>query len=204
MSIIGRLIEQIVTVLVNVIYDMGYPGVFILMVLESAGIPIPSEIVVTFSGFLASQGYFNFWLVVFITTLANLIGSLIFYYVGYRFGNPFILKYGKYIYLTHHHLDLAKQWFEKYGDITVFIGRITPAVRTYISFPAGLGAMNLYRFIILTIIGSFIWNFILAYFGLWLGENWKVVTKYLDMIGLIAIILAITLVVYFWRQGWRL
>ncbi len=197
MSILAPIIEWVI----ELIGEFGYFGIFILMVLESAGIPIPSEAVVTFSGFLATRGVFDFWLVVLVSTLANLVGSMIFYYIGYFWGEPFVKRYGKYLYLGTHHLELARKWFNKYGGITVFVGRITPAVRTYISFPAGVGRMNIYSFTVLTIIGSVIWNFILAYFGVWLGENWEIITGYIDTIAVIAVIALLIIVLIYFRRS---
>ena len=196
MSVVGLIIEWIS----EIIRAVGYEGIFIFMVLESLGIPIPSEAVVTFSGFLVSRGYLNFWLVIVTATIANLVGSLIFYYIGYRYGEAFIIKYGKYLHLSQHHLDLTRHWFNKYGGITVFIGRITPAVRTYVSFPAGVGAMNISKFIIYTVAGSLIWNYFLTYIGVWMGNNWLSIAKYLDVIGFISLLIIVLLVIYLSRS----
>jgi membrane protein DedA with SNARE-associated domain len=196
MSILGTVIIWIT----EFIEMIGYPGIFVLMMLESAGIPIPSEAVVTFAGFLASQGKMDFWLVVIYSSISNLVGSIIFYYIGYYLGRPFIENYGRYIWLDRRHLELAEEWFSKYGNIAVFIGRVMPAVRTYISFPAGLAKMPLLPFTILTIIGAFIWNFMLAYIGVILGENWYIIVDYLDIIGIIAIIIVILLVYKYIRK----
>ena len=197
MSIFGTLIKW-VTEFIEII---GYPGIFVLMMLESAGIPIPSEAVVTFAGFLASQGRLDFWLVVVYSSISNLVGSIIFYYVGYYLGRPFIEKYGKYIWLDKRHLELAEKWFDRYGNITVFIGRILPAVRTYISFPAGVAKMPIVPFMILTILGSIIWNFMLTYLGVILGENWMFIVNYIDAIGIMAIIIIIIVIIIKNKKG---
>ena len=196
MPVVGLLIEWIS----EIVKAVGYGGIFIFMVLESAGIPIPSEAVVTFSGFLVSRGYFDFWLVIITATLANLVGSLVFYYTGYKYGDVFVVKYGKYIHLNHHHLELARYWFGKYGSITVFIGRITPVVRTYVSFPAGAGRMNINKFVIYTIAGSLIWNYFLTVIGEWLGANWLSISKYLDAIGILSIFILLLVLIYLTRK----
>ncbi len=180
----------------EIVKAVGYEGIFILMVFESLGIPIPSEAVVTFAGFLVSENYFDFWNVIVVSTLANLVGSLISYYIGYVYGEPFIIKYGKYIHLNYNHLKLAKYWFGKYGSITVLMGRVTPGIRTYISFPAGIGKMNINKFIIYTFIGSLIWNYFLTFLGIWLGTNWTYISKYMDVTAIIAIVIFIVAAFY--------
>lgn len=200
MSITAWIIEYIT----DLIRQLGYLGIYILMTFESSGIPIPSEVVVTFGGFLAARGIFDFHTIVIISTLANLTGSLIFYYVGYFYGEAFVHKYGRFFRIDMSHVDLVRKWFRRYGDLTIFIGRITPAIRTYISLPAGIGKMDLLRFSILTIIGSYIWNFILAYMGLLLGENWAIIIKYLDIVAIVIIAILIIAIVYLKKIGWKI
>lgn len=153
----------------------GYFGVGFLMTLESAGIPIPSEVIMPFSGFLVFQGTLTIWGVAFIGALGNLIGSLIAYYIGLFGGRPLVEKYGKYILLSHHDLDKTDNFFQKRGNLTVFIGRILPIVRTYISFPAGIAKMKIVPFIIYTFIGALIWSYALALVGVRMGENWEAI-----------------------------
>ena len=196
MSVTAILIKY----LADLIEYLGYIGIFILMTLESSGIPIPSEIVVTFAGFKSLDGSFNLISVTLVSTLANLAGSLIFYYIGYRYGEPFVEKYGRYLKLSDEHIDLVKRWFGKYGDVSIFIGRITPGVRTYISFPAGLARMNLRNFIIFTITGSVIWNYMLAYAGYILRDNWYKIIPIIDYIAVIAIPLTILILYIMWRS----
>ena len=151
------------------INNVGYLGVFGLMVLESANIPIPSEIIMPFSGFLASRGAFSFWLVVFFGALGNLVGSLISYSIA-RPLEPHLRK--------SRHFLAAQSWFKRFGELSVFIGRLIPVVRTFISFPAGLFRVNLTRFSAYTFIGSFLWSTFLAYIGFVLGENWIRIEPY--------------------------
>lgn len=195
MSLVGALIDE----LASIIESIGYLGIFILMTLESAGIPIPSEIVVTFAGYLASEGRMDFWMVVIVSSLANLTGSIIFYYIGIHVGRPFIKRYGKYLLMDERHLEITEEWVRRYGNLAIFIGRVTPAIRTYISIVAGIGLMDLAPFIILTIIGSLIWNFMLAYIGLLLGEHWETILPYLDYIAIIAVIIGIILIIYLFK-----
>ena len=168
----------------------GLSGVGLLMTLESAGIPIPSEVIMPFGGFLVASGQFTLLAVAMYGALGNLLGSLIAYYIGLYGGRPLVEKYGKYILLSKHDLDKTDKFFQKRGNLTVFVGRILPIVRTYISFPAGIAKMKLAPFIIYTFVGAFIWSYALALVGVRLGENWeaiKIVGRRFDI--LIALII---------------
>lgn len=158
---------------VNVISSLGYGGIFLLMALESALIPIPSEIIMPFSGFLVWEEKFSFLAVVLWGTFGNLIGSIAAYILGYYGGRPLIEKYGKFILISSHELDFADRWFSKYGGISIFFSRMLPAVRTFISLPAGVARMNFWKFCLYTFLGSLPWSFALTYAGLIMGENWK-------------------------------
>jgi len=195
------LTAQVIEYIADIVYQTGYLGIFILMTLESCGIPIPSEAVVTFSGFISSRGGFEFWYVIIVSTIANLTGSLIFYYIGYRYGLRFFSRYGRYLHLSEESINMVKRWFDRYGDIAVFIGRVTPAVRTYISFPAGLSSMRLSNFIILTLVGSLIWNIILTYIGFILGEHWMSITPILDYLTLAVIVSLVLTFIFLKRRG---
>jgi len=161
-----------------VISRLGYGGIILLMAVESANIPLPSEIIMPFSGFLVFQGQFSLWWTGFFGALGCLVGSILSYWLGYCGGRPLVEKYGKYIFISHHDLNLADRWFKKYGDETVFFGRLLPVVRTYISFPAGIARMNFKKFSIYTFAGSLPWCLLLAFLGLKLGENWESLKKY--------------------------
>lgn len=166
------------------------------MTLESACIPIPSEIIMPFSGFVVWQGNTNMTLIgiTLVGALGNLIGSLMAYFVGLKGGRPLLEKYGKYLLITHSKLDLADRWFLKYGSEAVLISRVLPIIRTFISLPAGIAHMDLKKFIVYTFIGSLPWCFVLGYIGVQLGPNWEIIQAYfhiLDIvvaIGLLAII----------------
>lgn len=164
------------------------------MALESAGVPVPSEVIMPFSGFLVTTGRFSLWLVILWATVGNLLGSLVLYIIGCYGGRRFILKYGRYFFFSEQELNKSDEWFKKYGSPAIFFGRMLPIVRTYISLPAGVTKISLPKFLIYTFIGSLPWNFALAYIGVALGQNWKEIEVYFrkfDFIILIMILAAI-------------
>jgi len=170
------MIAKIITILshfiVATIAALGYGGIVLLMAIESACIPLPSEIIMPFSGYLVSTGELNLWGVAIAGAIGCVLGSLVAYWVGMYGGRPFIEKYGRYILLSRHDLDIADRWFAKYGEVIVFVSRLLPAIRTFIAFPAGVARMNLTRFVIYTFAGSLPWCLALAYVGQKLGEQW--------------------------------
>ena len=170
------MIAKIITILsgfiVATISALGYGGIVLLMAIESACIPLPSEIIMPFSGYLVSTGELSLWGVAIAGAVGCVVGSLVAYWVGMYGGRPFIEKYGRYILLSRHDLDLADRWFAKYGEVIVFVSRLLPAIRTFIAFPAGVARMNLTRFVIYTFAGSLPWCLGLAYVGQKLGEQW--------------------------------
>jgi membrane protein DedA with SNARE-associated domain len=171
-------IEQWILDVITAIYNaMQWPGVVLLMAIESAGIPFPSELIMPLSGWMLikekSLSVFNVFLAGGYGALGNTIGSVVAYYIGAWAGRPLVLKYGRYVLLSRHDLDLTDRWFSRSGSWTVFVSRLLPVVRTYISFPAGIAKMNIGKFIIYTFTGSFIWSTGLAYGGYLLGENWE-------------------------------
>lgn len=195
------MLEQIITALGNfslgILEATGYWGIIITMALESACIPLPSEVVMPFSGALAFKGVFSFWAVVFAGTIGNLIGSILAWYVGLKGGRPFIERYGRYILLSEHSLDTAEKWFSKYGEATVFFSRMLPIVRTFISLPAGIGKMPFLRFCLFTFIGAIPWNWLLTYIGFKVGENWEeLYGKYFDKAHYV--IFAVILIGFIW------
>ena len=135
-----------------------------------------------FSGFLVYQGHFNLFLVAFFGAGGCLLGATAAYLIGYYGGRPLIEKYGKYILISHHDLDRAENWFEKYGNVTVFFSRFVPIVRTYISFPAGVSQMPIWKFWIYTVVGDFLWSLGLAYIGFRAGERWEFLKNYFHKI----------------------
>lgn len=169
---IGKLIELLSVFIVGTISLLGYSGVVLLMAIESACIPLPSEIIMPFSGYLVYTGRFNLWAVGLAGAFGCVLGSLVAYWVGMYGGRPLIEKYGRYVLVSPHDLDLADRWFARFGEVIVFASRLLPAVRTFIAFPAGVARMNLKKFVIYTFAGSLPWCLGLAYVGQRLGEKW--------------------------------
>ncbi|HKE59433.1 MAG TPA: DedA family protein [Pyrinomonadaceae bacterium] len=170
---IARIIEIVSGFIIATISALGYSGIVLLMAIESACIPLPSEIIMPFSGYLVSTGELSLWGVAFAGAVGCVLGSLVAYWVGMYGGRPLIEKYGRYILLSRHDLDIADRWFAKRGEIIVFVSRLLPAIRTFIAFPAGVARMNLTKFIIYTFAGSLPWCLGLAYVGQKLGEQWN-------------------------------
>lgn len=166
-EILGPFIDLIT----SIIGGLGYVGVFGLMVLESALIPIPSEIIMPFSGFLVFQGKMDFAGAVAAGSLGNLAGSVAIYFLGKRIGRAFVAKYGKYVLFNERHLQVTERIFQKHGGKIAFVGRLLPAIRTYVSLPAGIGKISFGKFVVFTLAGSVIWNVFLVYAGVQLGSN---------------------------------
>ena len=162
--------------IIRVYSFMGWPGVVFLMAIETVAVPLPSELVMLLAGWLLIQDKGgSLWMVPvagFYGALGSLLGSLVFYWASLHGGRRILLRYGKYVLISKGELDKAEAWFDKYGERAVFVGRLLPVVRSFISIPAGLARMNLWRFSLYTFAGSFIWSLILAYAGFILGENW--------------------------------
>ena len=194
-----EILRPLAEFITSFISSLGYGGIFFLMILESALIPIPSEIIMPFSGFLVSSGKLGSVGVILAGSLGNLVGSVITYYLGIRLGRAFLIKYGKYILFRVHHLVWTEQLFQKYGDKISFVGRLLPGVRTYISLPAGIGKSNFIKFVVYTLVGSIIWNSLLTYGGIQLGRSWQHIDKYsgyLDIIAVVATAVFIVWIVY--------
>ena len=170
---IAKIIEVLSGFIVMVISALGYFGVVLLMAIESACIPLPSEIIMPFSGYLVYTGRFNLWAVGIAGAFGCVIGSLVAYWVGMYGGRPLIERYGRYVLISHHDLDLADRLFQKYGEAIIFASRLLPVIRTFIAFPAGVARMNLTKFCLYTFLGSFPWCVGLAYVGQKLGEQWN-------------------------------
>ena len=186
---------------INTISSMGYLGIVLLMGIESANIPLPSEVIMPFSGFLVSTGKFNLFWVAIAGGLGCLWGSLLSYWVGAKGGRPLIEKYGKYILISKHDLDIADKWFSKWGMGAVFVGRLLPVIRTFISFPAGIARVNLFWFSLWTFVGSVIWSYFLGWIGFKLGENWDSLKDYFHKFDtVIGIFIILGIVWYIWRH----
>jgi membrane protein DedA with SNARE-associated domain len=167
-----KILALLVEFITRVISDAGYAGVAALMAIESACIPLPSEIIMPFAGYVVYLGRFNlFWAATAGAVGCNL-GSAIAYWIGAKGGRPLVARYGRWVLMSQRDLELISNFFDKYGSATVLVGRLLPIVRTFIAFPAGIAKMNQVRFHIYTFVGSWPWCFVLAYAGMKLGEHW--------------------------------
>ncbi len=188
---LGAAWQEFVQYCIKLIMDGGYLTVYITMAIESMCIPLPSEVVMPFAGYLVHLDRLNFWLVGLIASLANLTGSIIAYLVGYYAGRPLVKRYGKYILLRQSHVDHAESFFNKHGEPAIFVGRLLPLIRTVISLPAGFAKMDFRKFLLYTFLGSLPWNYALTYAGYVLGDNWETilgVTKYIDIVIVAAVL----------------
>lgn len=176
------MLEKIIAVLaawiMGVISSLGYSGIVLLMAIESACIPLPSEIIMPFAGFLVFKGEMTLWGVALAGAIGCVVGSIPAYYLGMYGGRPLVEKYGKWVLISHKDLNWADKAFAKHGEIIIFIGRLLPAVRTFIAFPAGVARMNMPKFVVYTFVGSLIWCYLLALAGLKAGENWESLKVY--------------------------
>jgi len=188
--LVAQIIDWLVLLVTSTVSQVGYFGVFLLMIFESACIPIPSEIIMPFSGFLVASGKLTLWGVTLAGALGNLVGAIITYAIGFYGGRPFVLKYGKYFFIKEKEVHHAEKFFAKWGDFSVFISRNLPVIRTFISLPAGVAEMPFWKFAFFSFVGSLPWCFALAYLGNILGDNWLLIKEYghyLDIVAGIAI-----------------
>ena len=206
-------IDQIVIPFLNSLYGaVGYAGVMLAMAIESAMIPLPSELILPYAGFLISDpsqieplthGHWSYWIVVVVATLGNTIGSLVAYAIGAWGGRPFLERYGRYLLIRQHEIELADHYFAKYGAATAFFSRLLPIVRTFISFPAGVARMPLPKFIAYSTAGAFLWSMLLVFAGVQLGARWADIRHALQPFDLAIAVLAVAAIVLFiwWRLG---
>ena len=200
---VTRILEILASFIISVISTMGLPGIVLLMAIESACIPLPSEVIMPFSGYLVFLGKYSLWSVGLAGAFGCVVGSIPAYYLGMYGGRPLIEKYGKYILISRHDLDMADRWFERYGEATVFFARLLPVIRTFIAFPAGVSRMEMKRFIIYTFAGSFPWCLGLAYIGMVLGEQWPTLREYFHKFDLLIGAVIVAAVVWYVRRHLR-
>lgn len=194
-----KILEPVAQWIISVISSMGYSGIVLTMAIESACMPLPSEIIMPFSGYLVTTGRFSLFWTGIAGAVGCVIGSVLAYWVGIWGGRPFLQKYGKYILISHRDLDSADRFFKKYGDLSIFISRLLPVIRTFISLPAGIAKMNFPKFVIYTFLGSFPWCLGLAYVGQVMGANWETIRVYFrqaDILIGVFIVLGVTYFVY--------
>jgi membrane protein DedA with SNARE-associated domain len=197
------IINDVVMWATDLIGAWGLPAVFVLMLLESACIPVPSEAIMPFAGFAVSEGTLSFIGITVAGVAGNLVGSWIAYAVGYYGGRPFVDRWGKWVLLRPHHLDTAQRWFDRYGAPVVFFSRMIPIVRTFISLPAGFGKMSFWKFTLYTTLGCIPWVALLGYIGVKLGANWEEIRgllHYADYVVAAALLVLAVWVGLRWRR----
>jgi membrane protein DedA with SNARE-associated domain len=201
--LVTRILEALAALIIYVISRMGLPGIVLLMAIESACIPLPSEVIMPFSGYLVFLGKYSLWSVGLAGAIGCVVGSVPAYYLGMYGGRPLIEKYGKYVLLSHRDLDLADRWFVRHGEATVFFARLLPVIRTFIAFPAGVARMEMKRFIAYTFAGSFPWCLGLAYVGMVMGEKWPTLRVYFHKFDLLIGAVLIAAIVWYVRRHLR-
>jgi membrane protein DedA with SNARE-associated domain len=180
--------------LLDLFTTYGYLGIFLAMAIESCCIPLPSELIMPLAGFLAYQNRLNLGGDTLAGALGCVAGSIVAYWIGATGGRALLLRYGRYVLISHHDADRADEFFARHGDITIFLTRLMPIVRTFISLPAGITRMNFTKFVIYTFLGSLLWCFVLAYAGYKLGQHWKDVGSTLHQYDALVIVVAVILV----------
>jgi membrane protein DedA with SNARE-associated domain len=195
------MLHTLIDWLLTTIGAMGYPGIFLLMAMESSVIPVPSELVMPPAGYLAQQGEMNMLAAILCGTMGSLVGAYVNYFAAHYLGRPLILKYGKYVWITEEKFAKVETFFHKHGEISTFIGRLLPVVRHLISLPAGLAGMNHWRFSLYTLLGAGIWVTVLTWIGYFIGKEQALIMKYSHqaVIGVV-VFSALLIAVYVWRH----
>ncbi|MBE7552803.1 MAG: DedA family protein [Anaerolineales bacterium] len=197
----SKILEQIHLWLEQMIITLGYTGIMVVMFLESLFPPIPSELLMPFAGSMASQGHFSFSGILLAGTAGSLLGALTLYYLGQYVGEPlirtFIRRYGHYLLMAEHDLNRSLDFFERYSESIVFLGRFIPLVRSLISVPAGMNRMPLGRFVFFTALGSGLWNGLMSYIGVILGENWAELLIFVKQYEILVVATLVALILIF-------
>lgn len=200
--------QQIFNFTVSLIDKTGYAGIFALMIMESATLPIPSEVVLPLAGYLVFLGHIDFWIAVIVASLGSVIGTTIDFSIGYYLGRAAILRYGRYVRLNQKHLETSERWFSRYGNIAVLLARFVPLIRTLVAFPAGIAEMKVWKFIAYSTVGIVVWDSILIYFGFIAGANSTAIINTLSAVFLpievIAVVVAILIVLLAVRRKSRM
>ncbi len=195
------MLHDIVAWIVDTVESLGYGGIFIMMFLESSFFPFPSEVVMVPAGYLASKGEMNIFIVIFFGIFGSLTGAIFNYYLALKFGRKFLEKWGKYVLIKEETLQKMEYFFDKHGHISTFTGRLIPAVRQYISLPAGLAKMDIWKFSLYTSLGAGIWVIILTILGYFIGENQEMIRQYLKLIILLILVLLVIGILFYFRYN---
>ncbi|RXJ81332.1 DedA family protein [Arcobacter sp. F2176] len=196
------MLHEIVDFIVQTVGSLGYIGIFIMMFLESSFFPFPSEVVMVPAGYLAFKGEMSMSIAIICGVLGSLSGALFNYYLAVKFGRKFLIKYGKYFFINEETINKMEKFFKDHGNISTFSGRLIPAVRQYISFPAGLAKMNIFLFSLYTSLGAAIWVIILVLVGYFIGDNQLLIKEYLRVI-IIAILIVLSIVAYLYYKNFK-
>jgi membrane protein DedA with SNARE-associated domain len=196
------MVHQMVAWLASTVGQWGYPGIVMLMALESSFFPFPSEVVIPPAAYLAAMGKMNIGAVIASGILGSLLGALFNYWLALKFGRPFFEKYGRYLLISRGSLEKADRFFERHGHISTFIGRLLPGIRQYISLPAGLARMNIFIFCAATALGAGAWVLVLAAIGYWFGRNEQLVLQNLHWMTVALVIVCSILVLFYWLR-WK-
>lgn len=200
MEFVASLLEVVIEQTVAFISALGYWGIAIGMAIESANVPLPSEVILPFGGYLVSTGRLDFTWAALAGAAGGTAGSIFSYFLGLWGGRPFLLRYGRYCGISPRHLALAEDWFARYGEATVFFTRLMPVIRTFISFPAGISRMNFGRFVVYTFLGSLPWCFFLTYLGLKMGQHWEDLKSWFHRFDVLVVLALVFAAVYLLRK----
>ena len=197
----SQLLASVTSFIITVISTLGYPGVALLMAVQTVAIPIPSEVILPFAGFLVFSGRFNLLLLAITGGVGSCMGASLAYWIGYRGGRPLVERYGKYILISHHDLNLTEKFFNRFEFWAIFIGQLLPVVRSFISFFGGIAEVNFKKFLAYTFAGSFLWSLLLGYVGMKLGQHWSSLhSKFQRFDELIVAVIVIGACWWVWRH----
>jgi len=202
MSIFYEFLALLSRIVIWIIDSLGYPGIVLAMAIESACIPLPSEVIMPFSGYLASQGRFSLWGVSLAGAVGCALGSAVAYAAGAYGGRRFILRYGRYVFISPAEVERADAWFARYGMAATFVSRLLPVIRTFISLPAGISHVPFLRFLAYAFLGSLPWSWVLAYAGYLLGEHWERVGGILHSLDVVIVAALVAGVAWFVWHHW--
>jgi membrane protein DedA with SNARE-associated domain len=196
--------HELINWLLTTIGAMGYPGIFLLMAMESSVIPVPSELVMPPAGYLAQQGEMSIFVAILCGTFGSLVGAYVNYFAARHLGRPLLLKYGRYVWITEEKFTKVENFFLRHGEISTFLGRLLPVVRHLISLPAGLSGMNHLRFSLYTLLGAGIWVTVLTYIGYFIGEKRELIMRYSHQAVILVVLCStVILAVYVWLHRRR-
>ncbi len=198
---LSQILSAVTIFIIHTISTLGYAGVFLLMAIQTVAIPVPSEVILPFAGFLVASGRFNLILIALVGAVGSCVGSAVAYWIGYKGGRPLVEKYGQVILVSQHDLVLTEKFFGKFGTWAGFLGMLLPVVRSFVSFPAGVAKVPLKKYLAFVFAGSFIWSLILAYLGMKLGEHWSDLHSRFQKFDVAIVVIIVILIVWWvWRH----